>query len=338
MSLFPRLLPTGVGSLPHTEPSEAIQFVKRHLTEYPFWPQLPRREQGENMYFQFSHGIPGFHWDGGKGVIDIQGAPDELLGFYQMCLDGAGQDYALGKHAAGYEAFLNADWPGALAVKGQVTGPISIGLSLTEPGGKPILYDEAAMDVVCKHLAMVARSQEQGLANICDTTIVFLDEPYISTYGSAYFSYGKEQVVHYLTEAFSGIQGISGIHCCGNTDWQLVMETPVDIVSFDAYDYLEQFCLYATHIKEFLERGGHLAWGIVPHSAEAEGETPENLASHFQKGLELLKGRGVSTENVLEHSFLTPACGLGGLDEGLAERIFTLLEGISRLLKKRYDL
>ena len=336
MALLPRLLPTGIGSLPHTNPQEAVTFVDGYLRDFPFWPQLPRRSDLENMYRQFCHGLPGFHWREGKGVMDLSDAEEDLVGFYQDCLDGTQSDYPFADYAAGFEVFARSERPDAQAVKGQVTGPISLGLCLAQPDGKPVLYNEAMMDIVSRHVARVAIAQAQELLRISPQVLMFLDEPYISTYGSAYFAYGRDQVIHYLTQAMEGIPGIKGIHCCGNTDWDLVMATPVDLLSFDAYDYLEQFCLYGPSVAGFLKDGGYLAWGLVPRSPGAGAETPETLSARFDRGLSLLEARGVDPRDVLERSFLTPACGLGGLDVDLAHSIFSLLEETSAHLRQRY--
>jgi hypothetical protein len=41
----------------------------------------------------------------------------------------------------------------------------------------------------------------------------------------------------------------------GNTVWSLLLETRLDILSFDAYSYLENLSLYPKGLKTFLERG-----------------------------------------------------------------------------------
>ena len=33
---------TGIGSLPHTDPAEAVNVLLERLEDAPFWPQLPR--------------------------------------------------------------------------------------------------------------------------------------------------------------------------------------------------------------------------------------------------------------------------------------------------------
>jgi hypothetical protein len=43
---------TGIGSLPHTDPTAAVQLVAELCPEIPFWPQLPQRSRGELMVEQ----------------------------------------------------------------------------------------------------------------------------------------------------------------------------------------------------------------------------------------------------------------------------------------------
>ena len=52
-------LPTAIGSMPHTDPSQACLEIFRYLKDIPAWPQLPKRSPKENMCVQFSQGFPG---------------------------------------------------------------------------------------------------------------------------------------------------------------------------------------------------------------------------------------------------------------------------------------
>ena len=52
-------LPTIIGTMPHTDPSEACSQITHYLKDIPAWPQLTKRSSLENMYIQFSQGFPG---------------------------------------------------------------------------------------------------------------------------------------------------------------------------------------------------------------------------------------------------------------------------------------
>jgi arginine utilization protein RocB len=102
------------------------------------------------------------------------------------------------------------------------------------------------------------------------------------------------------------VKGLKGIHCCGNTDWSVLLSTHLDILSFDAYGYLETLSLYPKDLKAFLERGGILAWGIVPTSEEVLKEEAESLVKRFKEGVEVLSKKGMD-RTLLERAILTPS-------------------------------
>lgn len=52
-----------MGSLPHSNPNEAIQFVKRHSSHLPFLPQLPESNPQEDMIGQVLRGVELGFWD-----------------------------------------------------------------------------------------------------------------------------------------------------------------------------------------------------------------------------------------------------------------------------------
>jgi len=53
----------------------------------------------------------------------------------------------------------------AWAVKGQVTGPVSLGLQISDQKGRPSLYDDIARDVLIKNVLRQAQWQETRLAH-----------------------------------------------------------------------------------------------------------------------------------------------------------------------------
>jgi hypothetical protein len=174
------------------------------------------------------------------------------------------------------------------------------------------------------------------LRRISRQTIVFVDEPYMSSFGSAFLSLNEGQVITLLEEVFAGIEGLKGVHCCGNTDWSLLLSTSVDILSLDAYEHTETLALYPDQLAEFLERGGIIAWGIVPASDQALEEDVDSLMERFDAALDLLLDKGFGRDDVLASSLIMPSCGCGSLKVETARRILELTGALSTALQTRY--
>jgi hypothetical protein len=135
-----------------------------------------------------------------------------------------------------------------------------------------------------------------------------------------------KEVVEYVRERS---EAIVGIHCCGNTDWSMIIEAGPDIVSFDAFSYLDYFFLYPGEIQRFIQEGGTIAWGIVPTFGFTGSETVEDLSERLRKGLAKLYAMGLDPSRVAKQSLLTPACGMGTMEPAAAERVLGLLRGLS---------
>lgn len=325
------------GSMPHTEPSQACMLLLECL-DIPTWPQLPKRSFLENMYVQFSEGFPGLVVTDERVYVDRGHDFDpELERLYVAYLMEDLEFAAVGAdHAAGLHHFLGLDWGGQPVVKGQVTGPVSWGLMVADQARTPVLYDDVLAEAIAKHLRLKATWMERELRKLAPQTLVFVDEPYMSSFGSAFVSLSREQVITLWEEVFAGIEGLVGVHCCGNTDWSLLLSTSVNILSLDAYEYAESLALYPDEVKAFLARGGIIAWGIVPASDQALEETVDSLAERFHGALGLLTAKGLSQDDLLASALITPSCGCGSLTVETAERVIQLTGQLSTALRERY--
>ncbi len=211
---------------------------------------------------------------------------------------------------------LSRPLPRVKAIKGQVTGPISCGLQVFDQNGKSAIYDDVYGEIIRKNLNMCARWQERELRERADNVILFLDEPSLSLVGTPFAPIGPDKVVEWIDEVLHGLSCVKGIHCCGNTDWPMVLSTDIDLLSFDAYSYAFSIVLYPKELKAFLDRGGVLSWGIVPNmDTKLAEESVRSLLDRFEKGVEGLVAKGLDRGTILRQSLLTPQCGLGGLDE-----------------------
>lgn len=335
MSLKAQWMTTTIGSVPHTSAIEACRVTLHYTPEIPAWPQLPKRSPLENMYAQYVRLFPGVDIADGRVSVALDEAfRSDLERLYLDYVEGNVDKYLPdSSSAAGLSAMLDmlaSQQHRPIAVKGQVTGPISLALQVTDQDLKPLLYDEIAFDAVSKYLKLVAQAQERALSKASSTTIIFVDEPYLHALGSALFALSQEQVVAGLEEVFDGISGLKGVHCCGNTDWSVVLSTSLDILSFDAYNFVETLALYPKDVSAFLRRGGILAWGIVPAEEHLLAkEDKDSLVKRLIAGMRLLVSKGVSRDILEVQSLITPSCGLGGLSVAGAERALELLAQVS---------
>ena len=323
--------------------------VFRYFKEdIPFWPQLPQRNFKENMYVQFAQGLPGVVIDEALKKIYINIDKDsyakELESAYEHYLDGALDYFAVGPdYASGLHEFLSRikENSSYSFVKGQIIGPVSFGLTVTDQNNKASIYNQEFCDCLVKVLTMKARWQIRKLREAIDAgrrtqdagrktqIIIFIDEPYLVSIGSSFFNIKIEDVarmINELVEAIHSEGALAGIHCCGNTDWGLVLKTGVDILNFDAYNYLETIFLYRMELDNFFKKNGILAWGIVPAYAKEGLPTIDSL---LQK---MAPAQDLKSEVKKKFCLVSPACGLSGVSLERAEEILALTLELARSL------
>lgn len=329
---------TAIGSFPHTDPVEASKLILRHFKSIPFWPQLPKRHLRENMYAQFGEGFPGFVIEEQKIRIDKERAAEQLEQFYQAYLDNNFNYFSISNDfASGLHHMLNLREIRTPFIKGHITGPFSWGLTLTDRGLRSIIYDDELGEAVTKHLKMKAAWQEAQLRLINKNTIIFIDEPYMASFGSAFIPITSERFITMINEVLRGINGIKGIHCCGNTDWSVLLNTELDVLSFDTYNYSTSLSLYPEKIKGFLQHGGNIAWGIIPNEEDLLlKESLNSLKDRLEEAISSLTKKGINFRSLIEQSLFTPCCGLAGLTPDGAENAIVLLTELSDKFRKRY--
>jgi hypothetical protein len=340
-------LTTHVGSVPYLDANGLVEKINS-LLDVPAWPQLPRRSFRENMYVQYSPVLPAIQEDGNQEKVYFDTSKDitdALEAFYTPILSDDVDAFALRpEYANGFFAMLDVlratkgEW-----AKGQVTGPVSFGLTVTDQDLRASLYNDMLADAIVKNTAMNARWQIRQLKSVRPNVILFLDEPYMAAFGSAFISLSREQVIGYLDEVFDSIHaegGVAGVHCCANTDWSVLLATKVDILNLDAYGFVENLALYPVELRVFLDRGGSACWGIVPNNEQIFNETPQGLAERLRNGINLIvqkaaaRGVTIQAEEFASRSLIAPACGLGSTSVEVADRVFEVLAETGNILKR----
>ncbi len=318
---------TGIGSLPHQSPAEAVETVLRGF-DIPFWPQLPRRSILEGMVPQFSEGMPQIRIEPDGSVWASRDSEEELERFYETYTEATtlaiSEDFATGLH----EFIRRTRQRRFKFLKGQITGPLTYTLGIRLKDGNPVYFDEELREISLMVLKAKARWQIQALKPQADNVVLFVDEPILSVIGgSAYLSIDPSEVERLLRELISSINSagaISGIHCCGRADWEIVLRSGVRVLSFDSYDHFSSILASSEPLLKFLESGGYLAWGAVPTTEAINSEDINSLKERLLEQIETLSK--FIPERLLRSQFLlTPSCGMGSRTVEESHRIIQIL-------------
>ncbi len=345
---------TLIGSLPHNDHKKAQQLVFKYIDEIPIWVQLPLYPN-ERLLSQFVSGLPGIRYNGDTVFFDTD-APEfeaEFLQFFEEYLavkEGEkaieGSIFALNKdNGKGFFVFLDDLSKEKIgkrpyALKGQITGPFTMLTGIKDRQGKLSFYNQQLREAVTQGLSLKAAFQVKMLKEHANNVIIFLDEPALSGFGSsAMVSISKKDVQHDLKIVIDEIHeagAIAGVHVCANTEWDVLLDPylSVDILSFDAFGFLDRFLIYKRQIIEFIERGGVIAWGIVPtqRPEDIEREDAESLLKSFDT---ISNGLGLSIAQITKNALITPSCGTGLLSVPLAERVLSLTREVSMRLREQ---
>jgi hypothetical protein len=347
MPFQPNFRTTLIGSVPFLDTADTCERILETL-DIPLWPQMVKLNFRENMYTQFGAVLPGVVINDENEKITFDTTMDltpALEVFYTHYLEDDLDYFGLPHdHAEGYYQMIAkfnqtpSEW-----IKGQVTGPISMGLTITDQDLRASLYHEMLADTLVKNAAINARWQIRQLKAIRPKVIIFVDEPYMASFGSAYISLNRDQVVSMLDEVFESIHaesGLAGVHCCANTDWSVLLDTQVDILNLDAYGYLSNLALYPAELRNFLDRGGVIAWGIVPNNEAIFDVTPEILADQLHAGIDSIckkaafRGIEINPKEFNTKSLVTPACGLGPATVEIANQVLPILAETGKALRQ----
>lgn len=347
---LPECRPLLIGSLPYDDHRKATEVIFKYTPDFPLWPQLPMYKQ-EGMIPQFIPGFPGAREVNGKIFVDTAGEEfeAEVLGFYEeylMITEGGasidGTRFTLSTESAqGFHTLLEVaqDHKSTIAgLKGQTTGPVTFCTGLVDKDDRAIFYDDQLRDIAIKHLALKARWQTKKMAEVGGLPIMFFDEPALAGLGtSAFITITQNDIVASLGEVFEAVRvekGLTGVHVCANTEWPVIFESGVDIVSYDAYSYFDRLVLYSDHLVKFFSEGGVLASGIVPTTPELiDQENTDSLVNKWFEQTSRLVALGIDEEAVFKQTLITPSCGTGTVTSEQAIKVLEMTRGVSEKVR-----
>jgi len=350
---------TGIGSLPLEGLAESHQLINKTFPLIPHWPQLPKLGESEgfiNQYLTLLIEIGLIKAESGRTpYFDTyrQDFTDLLTEFYSLYLEASeGDSEALNRFgfapgsARGFYSFVDQVKGGyydeAKLLKGQVSGPITLGLQVTDADRKASFYNDQLRDVLTKTLALNGRWQANMLAKLGLPVIIFIDDPGLYSLGLAtHITLTKEGITSELEEVVEAIKAAGaavGSHTCAGTDWSLLFAMDIEVVNFDAYEYFSSISIFPGEINVFLEKGGILAFGIVPTSEKILSESMDSLVDLFSQQVDILGEKGVNKKRLLKQVMITPSCGTGSLSEENALTIYQTTNAVSKAIRKKFQL
>ena len=332
------LLTTAMAVMPHTDPELALDAALS--LDIPFWPQLPRLNYYEDMYVQASEHFPGIVLDMDKQTLAF--SIDKFVVEFEETLahfdEPAYFDIST-QYSDVYHRFLDMNFSDRPAIRGQLEGPISFGLNVLDQDKRPIIFDDTVRPFMYEFMAKRINVQLERLKNLNANAFMFIDEPGLQFLFSALSGYDSTAARGDMEEFLASINRPCGIHLCGNPDWDFLLNLDMDILSMDVYLNAEIFATYAGSIKRFLDKGGIIAWGIVPTNFEPfESESIETLTTLLENVWNILGKKGIEKEYLLSKSLISPAtCCLVNPDgEKTVEKAFRVVQNLSQKLREKY--
>ena len=333
---------TGLGSMPQADARCALSALAGSCADVPFWPQLPQRSAREGMLDQsvgplMRHLAP--RRDGAPGFHVRPGAMDGLLADLH---EAPAAFYA--DRASGFFAFERAAQRGAfdraLALKAQVTGPVTLATAIVRGGARqhaaprPLADHAALLRAVARYVRRQAHWQAWRLARFGRPVLVFVDEPVLAHMHELVPGADRDAAHEAVDHVLDGIRiggALAGLHCCGGLKREWFATPRPDVLSFDAHQHLDTEALCAGGgARTFIETGGILAFGLVPTSRDLHALRAEQLFVRWLQAASML----VDLRTVAQRSMVSPTCGLARFEPDDAARALKLTQQLSHTLRQ----
>jgi len=324
---------TAMGIMPFKDIGRALDLACG--LDLPFWPQLPNVNYYEDMYVQTSQHFPGISIDMQEHKVNfntqrfIEGISD-----YSEKLSDPATFKLSNEYSVVYHRFLALDLEKYTAIRGQLTGPVSFGFRVVDENQRPIIYNDEVRALLYDFIARKANAQYRELKIKNDNAFVWLDEPGLGWVFSGLSGYSDTLAHEEFKQFWEEIESPRALHLCANVNLPYLLSMGIDLLSFDAYQIQLMPKGYAAAVADFINKGGVIAWGIVPTDADSLNmETPEKLAARLTEYWNVVsQNAGVGMRQLARQALIAPSrCALknAGLTGGVEDTIAHLNPGIT---------
>lgn len=237
-------------------------------------------------------------------------------------------------NAVGFGAFEQAVSSGlftsAVAVKGQIEGPITLSAYLFHRG-RPFLSDPALFAAVAFHVSQITCWQIDRLKTAGLPVLLFVDEPALCLKAPPGNAVSEECRLTALAATLDGVRlrgAYSGLHCCAARPLSRMCRVKPDILSFDAHEGLELFFADPNAVT-FAREGGIVAYGLIPTWQDLSAVRAEHI---FTRWLTLASLAG-DPQQFARNAMITATCGLGLVTPECVTRSFAVARIVGKLIR-----
>jgi hypothetical protein len=316
---IPSGIATGIGGLPHRDAAEAAEFVLESM-ELPAIPSLPRRSPAEGWLAQAMVGMQGITV-GQYGSLSVD--PHQIDPLAPVVTDFSHDAYV------GMRTFLEAAKGRTGWVKWQFVGPVTFGHALMRAGVPMSEAFEAAVRCVRDKVEHILAEVEHALPGC--KQLVFIEESDFAELMNPGFPLAPDTAIDLVSGALAAIEtsAVSGLHVCGLADIPSQLAAGPAVLSLPVRQEIAES---AGYLVRFMERGGYIAWGVVPTSGPitTSAERPWRALSNLW--CELVQ-RGADPAMLRQQSIITPECGLSSHTPAVAVAVHRAAAEVSRRVR-----
>jgi hypothetical protein len=333
-ALFSPASVTGIGSLPYTDPQQAISCLAEVCPSFPFWPQLPQRGIEETMVAQAVAPLGDMIEQQANGYSYQVVQEDVLLSRLHNGKAGLSPSNAAGFFA--FEAALaHGIFNDAIALKGQIVGPLTLASHIFL-GSTSLLEHQHWMQPLAAYIARLALWQVKRLQQWNKPVVLFLDEPCLTMVGlpdTHTMLPPSLSILARVVETIRAAGAFVGIHSCATPERAvhaaaMSLARP-DILSFDAHNGIEAFFADPEACR-FINNGGTVAFGIVPTWDNLSSVNPQHLFTRWKTASEAY----FSPALLANATMITASCGLGLLNDAAVRDSFEMAHCVAELIQQ----
>jgi methionine synthase II (cobalamin-independent) len=315
---------TGIGSMPGTDPAEAMRVVAGELPDFPYLPELPDRGPGADLTGRTA------------GLLIDMPAEATLRGW--RLAGRSGRDLARARSMLsndldvleevldGYRGSLKIQLCGPWTLAATLELPHTMNMALSDPGAVADLTTSLA-EGAAAHVAELAKRVPGA------RLVVQFDEPALTAVaegavptasGLSRLAVVEEDTLRAgLAQVLAAARRYTVVHCCGTAvPFGIIRAAEADAISFDLSQLRRG---EEDGVGEAAEAGMGLLTGAIPAVAdESEGGSEASGARETaERIIRLWRRLGLPLAACAGQAVITPACGLAGASPAQARAALT---------------